>query len=86
MAETLLEKEPVIEKQARRYSELIGERFKDGVELAKKVAKTSSDAAEDFMEETTHRIKRHPTETVAGALALGLAFGTIIGLLVRRKK
>jgi ElaB/YqjD/DUF883 family membrane-anchored ribosome-binding protein len=86
MAETLLEKEPVVEKHAQHYKEIFGERIKDGVELAKKVARTSKDAAEDFMEETTHRIKRHPTETVAGALATGLVIGTIIGLLIRRKK
>ena len=86
MAETVLEKEPMIEKPEHRFTPgMISERWRDGVELAKKIRKTSADAAEDFLDETKHQIKRHPAGTVLGAFGVGIAVGALIGLLVRRK-
>jgi hypothetical protein len=86
MAEILLEKEPVTEpRDTRTATAMFGERFTEGMEFAKKLGKTSSDAAERLMEDTTRQIKRHPAETVIGAFAIGILFGGIIGFAMRRK-
>ena len=87
MAETVLDKEPIVEKPEHRFTPArIGERWKDGVELAKKIRKTSAETAEELLEETKHQIKRHPAGTVLGALGVGIAIGAVIGLLVRKSR
>ena len=83
MAETVLEKEPVTERRSR--SAVLGEHFENGVNLMKKIGRTSNDAAEEWMDDNLQRIKRHPTETVIGSLLLGLMIGGTIGFLLRKK-
>lgn len=86
MAETLLEKEPKTNKEARRTNAaILSDRFAEGIEFAKKVGKTGSDAAEEFMDDTTQRIKRHPAETVVGAFAVGIILGGFMSWLFNRK-
>jgi ElaB/YqjD/DUF883 family membrane-anchored ribosome-binding protein len=86
MTDAVLEREPKIEKQElRRSAEKLGERVKEGVEFVKKIGRTSSDAAEEFLEDTTKRIRRHPAETVVGAFAVGVAVGALVTFIVRRK-
>jgi len=76
MTDAVLEREPKIEKQEmRRSAEKLGERVKEGVEFVKKIGRTSSDAAREFLEGTTKRIRRRPAETVVGAFAVGIAVG-----------
>jgi ElaB/YqjD/DUF883 family membrane-anchored ribosome-binding protein len=86
MTETVLEREPKVEKQEfRRSAEKLGERVKEGVEFVKKFGRTSSEAAEEFMEDTNRKIRRHPAETVVGAFAVGIAIGALVALFIRRK-
>jgi ElaB/YqjD/DUF883 family membrane-anchored ribosome-binding protein len=57
----------------------------DGIETAKRVGKHTSDAAEEFMEDTSQRIKRHPTESLVGAFAIGFILGGMLDCMLRRK-
>jgi ElaB/YqjD/DUF883 family membrane-anchored ribosome-binding protein len=50
-----------------------------------RAAKQSGDAAEEFLQDTTQRIQRHPALTVAATFAVGLAAGALIGLMIKRK-
>ena len=49
------------------------------VEAAKRAAKQSGDAAEDFVNDLTRRIQRNPLLTVAVTFVTGLAVGTLAG-------
>jgi hypothetical protein len=55
------------------------------VEAARRVAKHGGDAAEEFLNDTTKRLQRHPIETVAATLAIGVFAGIVIGWMVKRR-
>jgi hypothetical protein len=57
----------------------------DGVEVAKRAARRSSDAAEDFVNDSTRRIQRNPLVAVTATLVAGVAVGILAGLSMRRK-
>jgi hypothetical protein len=57
----------------------------DSFDVAKHVGKRSSDAAEELMEDTAQRIKRHPAESLVAAFAVGVFVGGFIDCLIRRK-
>ena len=80
----VLEKEPEV-KEYRSRAAAMGEHFAHGVDLAKKIGRTTSDAAEELMDDTSLRIKRHPAETVVGAFAAGILLGGFISWMLRRK-
>lgn len=69
------------EKAVLRFADAIDE----GIDVAKRVGKHGSDAAEEWMTDTTERIKRHPTETVVMAFAAGFLAGGFVSWLTRRK-
>ncbi len=58
--------------------------FDDAVDTAKHIGKRGSDAAEELMDDTVLRIKRHPTETVVGAFVAGVLIGGFIDCMLRR--
>ncbi len=59
--------------------------LEDGIRAAKRVGKHTSDAAEEFMEDTEQRVKRHPIESLAAAFAVGVFVGGAISWLIRRR-
>ncbi len=71
--------------RASRATTAMTEAFEDSIGLAKRAAKHSADAAEEFMEDTQQRIKRHPVETVVASFAMGTLLGMAIGWFARRK-
>lgn len=71
--------------QMSRASAAVAEAIDEGIDVAKRVGKRSSDAAEEMIDDTTQRIKRHPVESLAGAFVLGLFAGGAIAFLFRRK-
>ena len=77
MAATAMQREV----NPRCISDLIEEK----IEHAKRVGKHSSDAAEEFMDDTQERIKRHPVESMTMAFAVGVLIGGFISWLSRRK-
>jgi ElaB/YqjD/DUF883 family membrane-anchored ribosome-binding protein len=43
------------------------------------------DAAEEFFDDTTKRLQRHPIETVITSLAVGMSVGILIGWMLKRR-
>ncbi len=72
-------------RQASRATSAIADAIGDGVGVARQAAKQGGDAAEEFLNDTTQRIQRHPVLTVAASFAIGLAAGTLIGWMIKRK-
>jgi ElaB/YqjD/DUF883 family membrane-anchored ribosome-binding protein len=72
-------------QKVSRATAAMAEAFEDGVDAVKRVGKTGSDAAEEFIEDAKDRVKRHPAGTIAGAFGLGFLFGGIFFWMVRRK-
>ncbi len=68
-----------------RTAAAFADAVENGIDAAKRVGKRGSDAAEEFMDDTVLRIKRHPVETVVAAFALGFAIGGFVDCLVRRR-
>ena len=59
----------------RRIKAGIIERIEDGVNTARRAAKHGYRAAEDFVDDTTHRIKRDPLRALGFCFAAGVAAG-----------
>jgi ElaB/YqjD/DUF883 family membrane-anchored ribosome-binding protein len=72
-------------RQASRVTSAVADAVVDGVAAAKRVVKQGGDAAEEFFDDTTKRLQRHPIETIAVTLAIGISVGVVIGWLVKRR-
>ena len=72
-------------RTASHLTSAMAEAVEEGLGAARRVAKQAGDAAEEFFDETTKRMGRHPVETVVGSLAVGIAIGVVIGWLISRK-
>jgi ElaB/YqjD/DUF883 family membrane-anchored ribosome-binding protein len=72
-------------RQASRTTSAVADAIEDGVGAAKRVAKQGCDAAEEFLDDTTKRLQRHPTETVVASLAVGVVVGILIGWAIKRR-
>jgi ElaB/YqjD/DUF883 family membrane-anchored ribosome-binding protein len=89
MAENILEKADVqvaesIRKLSRATSAM-ADAIDEGVGVIKRAVKRSGDVAEELMDDTTQRVKRHPVETIAATLAFGLVAGVFIGWMMKRR-
>ncbi len=89
MAEGILEKADAqvaesIKKLSRAASSM-AEAIDDGVGVIKLAVKRSGDLAEEIMDDTTQRVRRHPVETMVATFAAGLVTGVFIGWMVSRK-
>ncbi len=62
-----------------RATTAMADAIDEGVGVIQRAVKRSGDAAEEFMDDTTQRIKRHPTETIAATFAFGLTAGLLVG-------
>jgi ElaB/YqjD/DUF883 family membrane-anchored ribosome-binding protein len=71
--------------QASRATRAVADAIDDGVGVARRAAKQGGDAAEEFLNDTTERIQRHPVLTVAATFAIGVAAGTLLGLMMKRR-
>jgi ElaB/YqjD/DUF883 family membrane-anchored ribosome-binding protein len=72
-------------RKASRTTSAVADAIEDGVGAAKRVAKQGGDAAEEFLDDTTKRLQRHPTETVIASLAVGIAVGILIVRTTKRR-
>ena len=71
--------------KASRATSAVAGAFEDGVEAARRAAKQGGDAAEEFLDDTTKRLQRHPIETVAATFAIGVAAGVLIAWMLKRR-
>jgi ElaB/YqjD/DUF883 family membrane-anchored ribosome-binding protein len=72
-------------RTASRMTSAMADAVEEGMGAARRVAKQAGDAAEEFFDDTTKRLERHPIETVVGSVALGIAIGIVIGWLISRE-
>ena len=89
MAENIVEKAEVqvaesIRKLTRATSAM-AEAIDEGVGAIKLAVKRSGDLAEEMMDDTTQRVKRHPVETMVATFSVGIIVGGFIGWMVFRK-
>jgi ElaB/YqjD/DUF883 family membrane-anchored ribosome-binding protein len=63
--------------EAERLKTAASHAVEDAVTEAKRFAKPSRYAAEDFMEDAAHRVKRDPLRSVGVGFAIGLGIGAL---------
>lgn len=71
--------------QASRATSAVADALEDGVRVVRRAVKQGGDAAEEFLNDTTQRIQRHPMVTVAVACTVAFAAGTLTGWMMQRK-
>ena len=71
--------------QAARATSAIADAIGNGVGVARRAAKQGGDAAEEFLNDTTQRVQRHPVLTVAATFAVGFTAGAFIGWMIKRR-
>ena len=71
--------------QASRATSAVADAIEDGVGVARRAAKQGGDTAEEFLNDTTQRIQRHPMLTIATTFAVGLTAGAFIGWMIKRR-
>ena len=72
-------------RKASRVTSAVADAIEDGVGVARRVVKQGGDAAEEFFDDTTQRLQRHPIETVIASLAVGITVGIVIGWMMKRR-
>ncbi len=89
MPQTVVERtaEPIAEtaRHASCASSAIAHAIEDGVGVVRRCAKQGDNAAEEFLNDTSQRIQRHPALTVATTFALGVAAGILVGWTMKRR-
>jgi hypothetical protein len=72
-------------RQASRASAKIGDAIEDGLGVVRRAVKQGGDAADEFLDDTTQRLQRHPTLTIATTFAAGVIAGALIGWMMKRR-
>ena len=89
MSQTVLDRtaEHIAESahQASRATSAVADAIGNGVGVVRRAAKQGGDAAEEFLDDTTQRIQRHPALTVATTFAVGFTTGALVGWMIKRK-
>ena len=66
-------------QKASRVTDAITNAIEDGIGMARHIAKGGCDAAEDLLNDTAGRLRRHLALTVAITFTFGVAMGALIG-------
>lgn len=89
MSQTVMERtaEQVTDSahQASRATNAVADAIGNGVGAVRRAAKQGGDAAEEFLNDTTQRIQRHPVLTVATTFAVGFSAGALMGWMIKQK-
>ncbi len=72
-------------RQATRATGAIADAIEDGVGVVRHAAKQGCDVAEEFLNDTTHRLERHLALTVAATFAVGAITGAFMAWMMKRK-
>jgi methyl-accepting chemotaxis protein len=68
-----------------RASSAMADAIDEGVDVIKRVVKRSGDVAEELMDDTTQRLKRHPVEAMVTTFAFGVVVGAFLGWMMSRR-
>jgi ElaB/YqjD/DUF883 family membrane-anchored ribosome-binding protein len=71
--------------KASRAASAVADAVEDGVGAARRAAKQGCYAAAEIFDDTKRRVQRHPIETVMATFAAGIAAGTAISWMIRRR-
>jgi ElaB/YqjD/DUF883 family membrane-anchored ribosome-binding protein len=71
--------------QASRATCAVADVVEDGVGLVQRATKQAGDAAEEFVNDTTQRIQRHPVLSVATTFAIAFMAGAFVGWMMKRR-
>lgn len=89
MSQTLVERagEQISQsaREASRVTGVVADAITNSVDVAKRAAKQSGEAAEDFVNDSTRRIRRNPLLAVAATLVAGIAVGALASFAKRKK-
>jgi ElaB/YqjD/DUF883 family membrane-anchored ribosome-binding protein len=89
MSQTVLDRtaEHIAEsaRQASCATSAVADAIGNGVGVVRRAAKQGGDAAEEFLNDTTQRIQRHPVLTVATTFAVGFTAGALLGWMIKQK-
>ena len=89
MTQTVLEQvgEQIDEtaQKVSRAASAVADAFEDGIVTARRMAKRGEHAAEELIDDTRKHVQRRPFETIAVILAVGIAAGAVMGLLIKRR-
>jgi ABC-type transporter Mla subunit MlaD len=72
--------------KATRAASAVADALEDSVIAFRRAARDGADAATVVLDDTKRRLLRHPLETVAVTFAAGIAAGTAIGWMMKRKQ
>jgi ElaB/YqjD/DUF883 family membrane-anchored ribosome-binding protein len=72
--------------KASRAASAVADALEDGMGAARRTAKQGCYAAAELYDDTKRRVQLHPVETVLATLAAGIAVGTAISWMVRRRQ
>jgi hypothetical protein len=72
-------------REASRATSAIADVIDDGVGAVRRAVKQGGDAADEFLDDTTRRLRRRPVLTVATTFAIGVAAGTFLGWMLKRR-
>jgi len=72
-------------REASCGTSAIADAIKDGVGVVRRAAKQGGDAAEEFLNDTSERLQRNLALTVATTFAAGVATGTLIAWMMKRR-
>jgi ElaB/YqjD/DUF883 family membrane-anchored ribosome-binding protein len=72
--------------RANRAAFAVADAVEDSVLAARRAARDGADAATELLYNTKRRLQQHPLETVAVIFAAGIAAGTAIGWMMKRKQ
>jgi ElaB/YqjD/DUF883 family membrane-anchored ribosome-binding protein len=73
-------------RKASRAAFAIADALEDSGGAARRVAKHGIHAVAELLDDTKKRVQRHPIETVAATFAIGIAAGTLIGWMMKRRQ
>jgi ElaB/YqjD/DUF883 family membrane-anchored ribosome-binding protein len=90
MAQSILEQAgetaaEVMNKASRAVS-AAADVLEDGVTSARRTAKQGGYAVAEFIDDTKRRVKRYPIETAVVTFAAGIAAGSLIGWIMKRRQ
>ncbi len=71
--------------EAARKTSAMADAIEDGASVVKRAAKQGSDAAEEFIDDTTRLIQRNVLATMGATLMVGLVSGAMIGWMMKRR-